>query len=53
MSVAAALFVFVYNPQFSVPLVFLLTIAAILCVGAFSEATRFSAKNIEASKVKV
>jgi hypothetical protein len=53
ISLGAALFVFVYYPHFSVPLVFLLTIAGIVSLGAFSEAHRLSAKNIEATKAKV
>jgi len=53
ISVGTALFVFVYYPHFSVPLVFLLVVAAVLVLGAFAEAVRLSAKNIEATKGKV
>lgn len=50
MLVSAALFVFLYQPLGAAPL---LTIAFILCVIAFLEAHRLSARNINVTKAKV
>ena len=50
MLVGAALFVFVYQPVFSAPL---LIVAFFLCMVAFVEAHRLSARNINVTKSKV